>query len=511
MLRFSSAYDMPLASGLLSDDRLGYMSSPLSPSGSPGSIGMGVDSHYTGVSSVQQQAAEGSDGASPSAGGDLIKATPSKHPRLVSLDCFRGLVIAWMIVADEIGPAWGYSWDHAPWDGLHFADFVFPAFVFIVGLAVPLSLPARKLRTVAAKLSASRKALWRSVKMFVVGFLAATGGFPAKYSLDTIRIPGILQRIAFCYLVLTMIHVWVPRRRSKPVVEGEEDEEEEEQQDGSRSMLALFRRYAWHWVCAEMVLLLWLALTFGTRVPGCPRGSLDPECSATRYWDQKLIGSSHMYAHPTLQRSKWCSLNTPDDDPNPFAPAWCWEPFDPEGVVGTFTACLSGFFGLWFGYVLSNESSPRRRLAHWFSLSAVSLAAGLALHFSGALPINKNLWSLSYVLVMAGVDGAVFSLFYILVDLKQKKRFLLPLICMGMNAILVFVIAQSEISVDTALQWFYLRADDPTSNLYHWYRYDFLNRHCGLSWGTFTWAMTKVVCWLGISVVLAKKKIFWKL
>jgi hypothetical protein len=65
----------------------------------------------------------------------VIKATPSKHPRLLSLDCFRGLTIAWMIQSDEGGDAWTHTCDHSPWNGLHFADFVFPAFVFIVGMA----------------------------------------------------------------------------------------------------------------------------------------------------------------------------------------------------------------------------------------------------------------------------------------------------------------------------------------------------------------------------------------
>ena len=172
---------------------------------------------------------------------------------------------------------------------------------------------------------------------------------------------------------------------------------------------------------------------------------------------------------------------------------------------------VSGFFGLWFGHVLSNVQRPRRRLAHWLSLSVVSLGIGLALHFGDAMPINKNLWSLSYVLVMAGVDGFVFSIFYYVVDVRQwgRERLLYPLIAMGMNAILVFVTAQTSISLDTAIQWVYL--DDPTQNLWYWYRFTFLQPRCGTSWAYFTWSATKVVAWLAISVVLAKKKIFWKL
>ncbi len=494
------------------------------------------------------------------------------------------------IVSDEIGPAWGYSWDHAPWDGLHFADFVFPAFVFIVGMAVPLSTGKN---FASDRWGATKKAIVRSVKMFAVGFLAATGGFPDTetptfYRLAAIRIPGILQRIAFVYLVTVLIHVWIPLRRSEPRA----------LDSAFRSGLRLYEKYLFQWLAMLAIVALWLGLTFGTGGKGFSGGGedgvedcsvygkLDPPCSASRFWDRLILGDAHMYRSPTLRRSHWCSLASPDDLPRPFSmkPQWCDRPFDPEGILGSLTACATGFFGLWFGQVLANVSEHKNRIQHWISLSGVCMVLGLILHFvPGAMPMNKNLWSLSYVLVMVGVDGAVFSIFYTLVDARASvtsssssssstpprftlRWFLFPLLCMGMNAILVFVVAQSDISLETGIRWFYW--DTMEQNLvksghtrtrtaggflgqrereregkrsgrneqlirrsllsfllpcfvclffcffclqYHWYRVNFLQRYLGLSWGVFTWALTKVACWLAISVWLAKKKIFWKL
>jgi len=199
-------------------------------------------------------------------GGLVLRTqgTPSKHPRLLSLDCFRGLVIAWMIMADEAASAWTYTLEHAPWDGIRFADFVFPAFVFIVGLAVPLSTH----KLMADRWGATRKAVWRAIKMFLVGFLVSSGGFPGAYRLRTLRIPGILQRIAFCYLVTVLIHVWVPVRSVEPSA-----------RHYGRSLLRLYNKYLYQWLAAALLLVLYLALTFGTNVPDCGYGHLDPECA----------------------------------------------------------------------------------------------------------------------------------------------------------------------------------------------------------------------------------------
>jgi heparan-alpha-glucosaminide N-acetyltransferase len=265
--------------------------------------------------------------------------------------------------------------------------------------------------------------------MFLVGFIAASGGFPkpasendpSDYRLSHIRIPGILQRIAFCYFITVCIHVWVPVREPEPspnsIAYG-------------RTKLSLYKKYLWHWIAAVILLGIWFILMFGTNVPGCGYGNLDQECNAAGYWDRMIIGSRHMYAHPTLNRSPECSWNSPGYDPIPGAPAWCTKPFDPEGIAGSFTACVTGFFGLFFGLVLSNEQKHERRLTHWLSLSGVSMVVGLILHFSGVIPMNKNLWSPAYVFVMVGVDGAVFSIFYYLVDMKLMKKVLFPMICM---------------------------------------------------------------------------------
>jgi heparan-alpha-glucosaminide N-acetyltransferase len=296
------------------------------------------------------------------------------------------------------------------------------------------------------------------------------------------------------------IHIWLPVRQ---------EEHTPNSIAYGRSRFELYKKYLWHWLSALLLVGIYLLLTFATDVPGCGYGQLDQECNATGYWDRTIIGLNHMYAHPTLNRSPECSANSPGYEPIAGAPAWCTRPFDPEGIVGTFTACVTGVFGLFFGLVLANETKHARRLRHWMALSTVCMILGLVLHFSTAIPINKNLWSLSYVLVMVGVDGTVFSFSYWLVDMQGVKDAVWPLITMGMNAILVFVFAQSNINLDTFIQFFYI--DQPTDNLYHWYQYSILAPNLGLDWGDFVWALTKVTAWFGISMVLHKFKIFWKL
>jgi hypothetical protein len=106
--------------------------------------------------------------------GRPVLKTPSKHPRLLSLDAFRGLTISWMIMADEFGSIWSSKLDHSPWNEIRFADFVFPAFVFIVGLAVPMSLRNAS-STMQSRLAATKRVTWRSVKMFFIGFYVDGG------------------------------------------------------------------------------------------------------------------------------------------------------------------------------------------------------------------------------------------------------------------------------------------------------------------------------------------------
>jgi len=236
-------------------------------------------------------------------------------------------------------------------------------------------------------------------------------------------------------------------------------------------------------------------------------------------------------------------------------PAWCERPFDPEGILSSVAACISGLMGLWFGQVLAapSASGHRERLAHWLPLSLFGLALGLLLHFvPGGMPLNKNLWSLSYVALMLGVDGLAFAAFYCLVDWHTDKEVALeassthhallasdsatrfanglppaatraaprtvrsvallllhPLLAMGQNALLVFVLAQSSTNVDSMIRWIYWDTSD--QNLVDFYIDQVLVKHLGYDAGYFVWALTKVASWLLIAVLLKRHHIFWKL
>lgn len=193
--------------------------------------------------------------------------------------------------------------------------------------------------------------------------------------------------------------------------------------------LYLYRRYAWHFLLACAFFSLYLLLTFFTPVPGCPLGSLDPGCCASKWWDELILGRAHMYAQPTLSRSPWCSSCTPASCPIHGRPSWCDQPYDPEGTLTTLTTIVSCMAGLFFGYVLENEKNHRARIKQWIPFSSACLIIGLIIHFNG-FPMNKNLWSPSFTLAMIGIDGLVFTFFYYVIDVKGFKRITHPLICM---------------------------------------------------------------------------------
>jgi heparan-alpha-glucosaminide N-acetyltransferase len=215
----------------------------------------------------------------------------SSKPRVRSLDAFRGLVMVVMIFVDDTGSTYGGHWDHSPWDNITFADFVMPYFLFIVGVS---SIYAHDSKNVPGnRCSLFFTTLWRCVKLFLIGLLLqGAQNFGSPYDLSVLRIPGILQRIAWAQIVVTLFEVVLPVRDI-----GFED----------NSGLRYYRRFAWHWVACLTVLVGYALLMYTTSVPGCPIGSATPECNAAGYWDTKILGHQHMYGDPTYRRLPECS------------------------------------------------------------------------------------------------------------------------------------------------------------------------------------------------------------
>eukprot|EP00742_Colponemidia_sp_Colp-10_P003969 GILJ01004233.1.p1 GENE.GILJ01004233.1~~GILJ01004233.1.p1 ORF type:complete len:449 (+),score=35.87 GILJ01004233.1:76-1347(+) len=412
---------------------------------------------------------------------EAMDKNSSASERLCSLDGMRGLTIAVMILVDNIGGDYP-SVGHIYWNGFHFADFVFPFFLFMVGVSMALAFKKFSSSGNGSKLLLQR-AVVRTAKLFALGFMIQGGAFP-YYDLSTFRYCGILQRIAFAYLVITLMELYLPQRRN--IMPG--------------GRMYLFKRYVWHWVTAGVILFTYCMLTYVTDVPGCGRGQVTIECNAHRYWDEQILGYDHMYGDPTYSNSPECSV--------PARPSWCALKYDPEGIVSTFTAVLSTFIGMHFGHALIHFKAHQDRLQQWAPVSVLMFSLGIILHFSDALPLNKNLYSVSYLLFMGGSAGLCLMLFYYVVDIRQIQTPFLPFVWLGMNAIFIFVFSDSGGIASAVIKFVYYKT--PDRNFLSWVQDTFFFSWMSHGPGTVIYTLIGIGFWMMVARYLHKKKWYWK-
>ncbi|KAL8166362.1 hypothetical protein V2J09_007861 [Rumex salicifolius] len=388
--------------------------------------------------------------------GEKDERKKEKRKRLDSLDVFRGLTVVLMILVDDAGGEWPVI-AHAPWNGCNLADFVMPFFLFIVGMAIPLAL---KVRLTNWRI-ALRKVVFRTLKLLFWGILLQGGYSHAPDDLSygvnmkRVRWCGILQRIALAYLIVSGLEVANKNARGKSHPLGH---------------LSVFKLYFCQWVAGLGVLVIYLSVLYGTYVPdweftvvdktkpdygkhfiiACGvRGSLDPPCNAVGYVDRKACTANSPFEGPLLNN----------------APSWCHAPFEPEGILSSISAILSTVIGSHFGHVIIHIKDHTRRLKHWSLMGLTCFVLGMILHFTNAIPFNKQLYSFSYVCVTSGTAALVFSALYILVDVVGFKYPFLPLKWIGMNAMLVYVMAAEGIFAGFFNGWYY---EDPHNTLVHW-------------------------------------------
>jgi predicted acyltransferase len=311
----------------------------------------------------------------------------SMKDRLVSLDAFRGFTIAGMVLVNNPGD-WNNAYSqllHAKWHGWTFTDWIFPFFLFIVGVSMVFSLSKKPL-TVDER-SKAMLSLWkRAAIIFLIGL---TLNFIPNFSFETLRIPGVLQRIALCIVVAAPIVVFLGWRAWIVTI------------------LAFFAAY--------------LLPMFFIAVPGA-----DGVTAAARFDAGNDFGA--FIDRALLSGHLWASAKT----------------WDPEGVFSTLPAVSTLLFGALTGrWLLVDQSRAEKTV--WM------LLAGLLLVWIGAMldvvlmPINKPLWTVSYSVFTAGWALVVFGAFYWLIDgcanaqvTVRTRRFFLPLTIFGMNALFIF-------------------------------------------------------------------------
>eukprot|EP00656_Telonema_subtile_P008482 TRINITY_DN13955_c0_g1_i1.p1 TRINITY_DN13955_c0_g1~~TRINITY_DN13955_c0_g1_i1.p1 ORF type:complete len:460 (+),score=103.03 TRINITY_DN13955_c0_g1_i1:438-1817(+) len=374
---------------------------------------------------------------------------PKKSARLQSLDTFRGISLAIMIFANKNGGGYWY-FNHSVWNGLTVADLVFPWFVFIMGTSMALSLHQQKRNMVPRRVQ-----LFSSVKrhatLFAIGlFLNHSPG----ENLNHLRIPGVLQYLAFAGLVTSMVVILVPRwgQASDDVALMEKRAPEVEEALANtgysppplachKKVLRDVKPYLLQWLVVICIGLLQISLSLFLIVPGCPTGYLGPGglgeygehrgCTggASTYIDHKVFGRDHVYQTPTCIDVFDCSNH------------------DPEGLLGALNAVVLCWLGHHAGRVLlayktDSEVDTTRIVGRWLVWAVLcGLVAGSLCGFSqdgGTIPVNKNLWSASFILALAAGGFVLLAVLFLLID-RWRLWSGAPFSFLGMNSIVIYV------------------------------------------------------------------------
>jgi predicted acyltransferase len=319
--------------------------------------------------------------------------------RIASIDVYRGLTIAGMILVTDPGTynAVYAPLLHAAWNGATATDIIFPSFLFIVGMVLPFAVESRMERG-ATERTITWHLLKRSVILVALGL--AVNGFP-DYHWSTLRWPGILQRIAICYLAAGWLYL--ATRRSTRLQSGWRFDVQSVSLGGLALLLL-----GLYWVLIKVV-----------PVPGIGAGHLDTYRSLPAFIDRGIIGIPHM----------WIWGVTPGMGVT----------YDPEGILSTLPAMANTLLGLCTGIFLTRHRVTLR-IALLLALAGGLLAAcGWLL--DPVLPLNKRLWTSSFAVFSGGISLFLFSLLYIIVDLWRSRWWTIPALILGTNAILAFVLS----------------------------------------------------------------------
>ena len=298
--------------------------------------------------------------------------------RLLSLDVFRGLTVAGMVLVNNPG-SWKHVYAplrHAEWHGLTPTDVVFPFFLFIVGVAIPFALGRR----LAAGESGPRLTLLASRRAAVIFALGLLLHLVPSFDVATVRIPGVLQRIAVCYLVAALIFLYT-------------------------------RWPAQAAVAALALLAYWGALTL-VPVPGVGAGDLGREGNLAAWIDRTVLGP-HIWRVSRV--------------------------YDPEGILSTVPAIATTLGGVLTGHWLLGGRAPTL-VVRGLALAGVAVS-GLGLAWALVHPINKSLWTGSYVLFTGGLALLALAACYWAVEIRCWRRWTPPFAALGLNALAVFFLS----------------------------------------------------------------------
>ena len=364
--------------------------------------------------------------------------------RLVSLDVFRGITIAGMVIVNNPGTWSNIYWplEHAEWHGWTPTDLVFPFFVFIVGVAIPLAF-GRRMESGGSKRDLYLKIVRRTVIIFALGIFLA--GFP-YFQLSTIRIPGVLQRLAVCYLFASIIFLNTKVRTQ---------------------------------IIVTLVLLVFYCLLM-TRLhaPGFATGDLSKEGSLASFVDRVVFGP-HIWKQGKV--------------------------YDPEGLLSTIPAIATALFGVLTGQWLRTNKSQYEKVTGLFVAGACCLVIGWC--WNPFFPINKSLWTSSYAFFTAGLALQFLALCYWLIDIRKYQSWARPFVVFGVNAIALYVgtALMARLMGLIKLPW-----GSETISLQGWiFQKVFLPWASPVN-ASLAYAIVFILLWLGVMWILYSRRIFIK-
>lgn len=364
--------------------------------------------------------------------------------RILSVDIFRGITIAAMILVNTPG-TWSSVYGpllHAEWHGITPTDLIFPFFLFIVGMSITFAYTGKKERGVTSDVY--KKIVSRTLKLIFLGlFLAAfTLEFPFFKDFSNLRIPGVLQRIGVVFFIASLLYL----------------------HSNWKVLLAVF---------VAILIGYWYLLTQIPIDGAAPL--LTVESNLPAVIDMKILTNNHT----------WKSN------------------YDPEGILSTLPSIATSIFGMFLGMILLNKKrQPMEKLKQIIAIGLLALALGYA--WSLSFPLNKALWTSSFVLVTGGWACLVYAVIYYVADISGKTAWGKPAIIFGSNAITVYFLS-SFIS-----KCFYL-ITLPNGQTIHGYLYGILSSIITIpKLSSLIYAIFVILFYYGIALYLYKKKIFIK-
>ncbi len=369
-----------------------------------------------------------------------------KKERLLSLDAFRGLTIAGMILVNNPG-SWSHVYPpllHAEWHGCTPTDLVFPFFLFIVGVSMSYSYSRFNYNY---STEAGKKLLKRVALIFIIGLLL--NAFPF-YNMDifSLRILGVLQRIALAF--------------------------------GLAGILVLLMN-RWQLIVSAIVMLLgyWYVLwQFGGDAP------FELETNVVKQIDTAILTEAHMYKGFGI-------------------------PFEPEGLLSTVTSAVTVIYGFFVGLALRRTTVEIRKNLLYIAGTGVIMII-LALIWDQFFPINKPIWTSSYVLYTGGIASILLTLFYWLIDVLKWRKWAQFFVVYGVNPLFGYVLSVVWVKILFTIQ-LTDQASGEVINGYSWLYSGIFEPVFGNLNGSLMFALFHVIIFWMVLLILYKRKIFIKI